>query len=122
MSDEHLAREHGFQFVLQGADAANPVPLGIPLSALRGRIRQPVPALGVPSGRSYLHSPYSLSFRPCLGACHAYRHWTNFDEEGAGQGVVSPSGLRPGRECLEALANLHCSRRIQLVYVHVLEL
>jgi len=35
MSDEHLAREHGFQFVLQGADAANPVPLGIPLSALR---------------------------------------------------------------------------------------
>src|SRR6202035_3226794 len=23
---------------------------------------------------------YSLGFRPCLGACHAYRHWTNFDE------------------------------------------
>ena len=36
--------------------------------------------------------------------------------------MISPSGLRPGGECLEALANLYCSRRIQLAYVHVLEL
>src|ERR1700741_2272990 len=35
---------------------------------------------------------------------------------------VSPSGLRPDRECLEALADLHCSRRIQLAYIHVLKL
>jgi len=38
------------------------------------------------------------------------------------QGVVSPSGLGPRRECLEALADLDRARRIQLVYIHVLEL
>src|SRR5260221_10539606 len=34
----------------------------------------------------------------------------------------SPSGLSPGRNRLKALADLHCARRIQLVYVRMLEL
>src|SRR3954447_23414062 len=38
------------------------------------------------------------------------------------QEVVSPSGLGPRRECLEVLADLDRARRVQLVYVHVLEL
>ena len=36
--------------------------------------------------------------------------------------MVSPSGLGSRRECLEALADLDCARRVQLVYVHILEL
>lgn len=36
--------------------------------------------------------------------------------------MVSPSGLGPRRECLEVLADLDRARRVQLVYVHVLEL
>jgi Natural resistance-associated macrophage protein len=37
-------------------------------------------------------------------------------------GMVLPSGLGPGRECLEALADLYCARRVQLVDFDILEL
>src|ERR1700719_1728044 len=35
--------------------------------------------------------------------------------------LVSPSGLSPGRERLETLADLHGGRRIQLIYVDILK-
>src|SRR5437868_15526372 len=37
-------------------------------------------------------------------------------------GKLSPRCLSPGRERLEALTDLQCARRIQLVYVRMLEL
>src|SRR5437868_3736414 len=37
-------------------------------------------------------------------------------------GSVSPCGLRPGGESLEALADLELPRGVQFVYVHILEL